>query len=101
MDRALFPEGDPSTWGYAVTLVSQEGFPSAGVRRIRDVLPTAQQWKIGGGDASINGTRILDVLWPDEGAQEGMLTPVAPIPSGSLDDLTLDDFAQVEPLVAP
>jgi hypothetical protein len=101
MDRALFPDGDPSTWGYAVTLMSQEGFPSAGVRRIRDVLPTAQQWKIGGGDASINGTRILDVLWPDEGAQEGMLTPVAPIPSGSLDDLTPDDFAQVEPLVAP
>jgi hypothetical protein len=30
-----------------------------------------------------------------------MLTPAAPIPSGSLDDLTPDDFAQVEPLVAP
>ena len=101
MDRALFPEGDPSTWGYAVALMSQEGFPSAGVRRVRDVLPTGQQWKIGGGDASINGTRILDLLWPEEGVQESMLTSVDPIPSGNLDDLTPGDFGQIEVLQAP
>ena len=101
MDRTLFPEGDPSTWGYAVALMSQEGFPSAGVRRVRDVLPSAQQWKIGGGDGSINGTRILDLLWPEEGVQEEMLTPADSIPSGKPDDLAPDDFAQIEVLTTP
>jgi alpha-amylase/alpha-mannosidase (GH57 family) len=93
--RELFPEGDPSMWGYAVAVMSQEGFPSPGVRRIRDVEPVAQQWRIGGGDGSINGTRILDILWPVEGVQEAMLTPPAPIVSGSVDDLTPDDVAQL------
>ena len=93
--RDLFPEGDPSTWGYAVAVMSQEGFPSPGVRRIRDVAPVAQQWRIGGGDGSINGTRILDILWPLEGDQETMLTSPTPITSGSVDDLTPDDFPQL------
>jgi alpha-amylase/alpha-mannosidase (GH57 family) len=93
--RDLFPEGDPSTWGYAVAVMSQEGFPSQGVRRIRDVEPVAQQWRIGGGDGSINGTRILDILWPLEGEQEMMLTPPTPITSSNIDDLTPDDFPQL------
>jgi alpha-amylase/alpha-mannosidase (GH57 family) len=93
--RDLFPEGDPSTWGYAVAVMSQEGFPSAGVRRIRDVEPVAQQWRIGGGDGSINGTRIIDILWPVEGNQEAMLMPPVAITSGGIDDLTPEDFAQL------
>lgn len=98
--RDLFPEGDPSTWGYAVAVMSQEGFPSSGVRRIRDVTSTAQQYRIGGSDGSINATRIIDLLWPEEGIQEEMLTPVQPLASGNLDDLTPDDFGQVVPLSA-
>ena len=93
--RDLFPEGDPSKWGYAVAVMSQEGFPSPGVRRIRDAVPVAQQWRIGGGDGSINGTRILDILWPLEGGQEEMLTPPTSIASGNIDDLTPDDFPQL------
>jgi alpha-amylase/alpha-mannosidase (GH57 family) len=93
--RDLFPKGDPSTWGYAVAVMSQEGFPAPGVRRVRDVVPVAQQWRIGGGDGSINGTRILDILWPIYGDQEMMLMPPTPISSGSVDDLTPDDLAQL------
>ena len=37
LPRELFPEGDPAAWGYAAALLSQEGYPSAGVRRVRDV----------------------------------------------------------------
>ena len=33
--RDLFPDGDPATWGYTVAVMSQEGFPASGVRRIR------------------------------------------------------------------
>ncbi|HSJ72539.1 MAG TPA: glucodextranase DOMON-like domain-containing protein, partial [Acidimicrobiia bacterium] len=93
--RDLFPEGDPATWGYAVALMSQEGFPSSGVRRIRDVDVSAQQYRLGGSDGSVNATRIIDVLWPDEGVQGELLTPAVPMASGSLDDLGPDDFAQV------
>ena len=93
--RDLFPDGDPSTWGYAVAVMSQEGFPSSGVRRIRNVEATAEQWRIGGSDGSINATRIMDLLWPVEGEQQAMLTPPAPIASGTIDDLPPDDFAQV------
>jgi len=96
--RDLFPEGDPSTWAYAVAVMSQEGFPSAGVRRIRDVEAAAQQYRIGGGDGALNATRVLDLLWPEEGVQEQMLTPAASITSGDLDALTPDDFGQVTPL---
>jgi carbohydrate-binding DOMON domain-containing protein len=63
----LFGEGaDPTKWGYAAALLSQEGFPSPGVRRVRDVLPQAQQWRIGGGPADSNHTRIMDLAWPVE-----------------------------------
>jgi len=95
MARALLPEGDPSEWGYAVVVMSQEGFPSSGVRRIRDVEASSQQWRIGGGDGSLNGTRILDLLWPVEGEQEMMLSPETPIASGDPNELMPDDFGQV------
>jgi alpha-amylase/alpha-mannosidase (GH57 family) len=93
--RDLFPDGDPSTWGYVVAVMSQEGFPASGVRRIRNVEATAEQWRIGGSDGSINATRIMDLLWPIEGVQQAMLTPPVPIASGTIDDLTPNDFAQV------
>jgi len=91
--------GDPSTWGYAVALMSQEGFPSSGVRRIRDVLPNAEQWRIGGGPPTgITHTRIMDVAWPEEGLQETMLS--AWTPADSVAGLADDDLAQVPLLVA-
>lgn len=71
--RSLFPEGDPLTWAYSGMVLSQEGFPSAGVRRVRDVAPTAQQWRIGGGD-SASGPRVIDLAWEEPGIQEEMLT---------------------------
>jgi alpha-amylase/alpha-mannosidase (GH57 family) len=101
MVRELFPAGDPSTWGYAVAVMSQEGFPSSGVRRIRDVEMSAQQWRIGGGDGSLNGTRILDLLWPAEGEQELMLTPAVPITSGDPNEFLPDDFGQTKVLILP
>ncbi|MDJ0960256.1 MAG: glucodextranase DOMON-like domain-containing protein [Acidimicrobiia bacterium] len=68
--RALFGDGDPSTWGYAVAVMSQEGFPSGGVRRVRDVQPDGEQYRIGGGTGAANDTRIIDILFPVSGEQE-------------------------------
>jgi hypothetical protein len=71
--RQLFGDGDPAEWGYAVAVMSQEGFPSAGVRRVRDVTPTAEQWRVGGGNSAAGDTRIIDALWETEGETEGLL----------------------------
>ncbi|HNJ97611.1 MAG TPA: glucodextranase DOMON-like domain-containing protein [Ilumatobacteraceae bacterium] len=60
---------DPSTWKLGVAVMSQDGYPSAGVDRVRDVQATASQWRLGGGAA----TRIIDLLVPDEGEQERLL----------------------------
>ena len=94
LPRELFPEGDPTTWSYAVALLSQEGFPSPGVRRVRDVAAEASQYRIGGGAGGVNDTRILDVAAPEGGAQEDGLT-VPPVSTGSADDLTIDQLGAV------
>ena len=35
-------------WRYAAVVLGQEGFPASGVMRVRDVQPTAEQWRFGG-----------------------------------------------------
>jgi len=91
--------GDPTTWGYAVTLMSQEGYTSSGVRRIRDVMPNAEQWRLGGGPATgVSHTRIMDIAWPEEGIQETMLSNGTA--AVSIADLGPDDFALVPLLTA-
>ncbi len=93
----LFEGKDPSRFAYAAIVMSQEGYPSAGVRRIRDVQPSASQWKIGGGEKASDITRIMDMVVPAGSAktQEEMLSAFTPA-TGSVDKLPLDDFAVVE-----
>ncbi|MDH5423227.1 MAG: hypothetical protein OEY55_15610, partial [Acidimicrobiia bacterium] len=88
--------GDPADWGMAVIVMSQEGFPSSGVRRVRDVETSAQQWRLGGSTGDANGTRIVDVLWPNEGEAEALLSDYPG--ASSLQGLSPDDFGIV-PLV--
>ncbi|NNL12324.1 MAG: glycoside hydrolase [Acidimicrobiia bacterium] len=71
--QAIFGEGDPAEWGYALVVMSQEGFPAPGVRRVRDVSATAEQWRVGGGDSAAGDTRIIDALWEIEGEAEALL----------------------------
>jgi hypothetical protein len=94
---ALFGEGaDPTAWGYAAAVLSQEGFPSAGVRRVRDVQPTAEQWRIGGGPDDVNHTRIMDLVWP-AGASPDQAEILSAYPSSQdpVGSLAPDNFAQV------
>ena len=71
---SLLGEGDPATWGYAAVVLSQEGFPSQGVRRVRDMEATAEQFRLGGAPDDANHTRIIDVAWAAEGEQEELLS---------------------------
>ena len=86
---------NPEDWRYAAVVLSQEGFPSGGVMRVRDVLPTAEQWRIGGGPAGVtNHTRVLDMVWDTPGEQENWLADFSPI-SSPQGDLNPDDFASI------
>ncbi len=77
-------------------VLSQDGYPSAGVWRVRDVQATAGQWRIGGGSDATNQTRIMDYVWPAglTPSQEDMLGTFTPSTAG-VDSLTPDDFPQV------
>jgi alpha-amylase/alpha-mannosidase (GH57 family) len=95
---SLLGEGDPATWAYAAVVMSQEGFPSSGVRRVRDVESAAQQFRLGGAPNDANHTRIIDLAWATAGEQESLLSDYSS--ADALDGLTPDDFGTV-PLIAP
>lgn len=100
--RRLLPDSDPSTWTFAVTLMSQEGYPSSGVWRVRDVLENGEQWRIGGGTGSNLDTRIMDLLWPEgnEGFQEDFLTNNLAGQEVDLSELAPGEYPQV-PMINP
>jgi hypothetical protein len=84
-------------------VLSQDGFPSPGVRRVRDVLPKAEQWRIGGGPADTNHTRVMDVVWPEGQIprQEDFLSAYPSSQEKNMDLLGPDDFAQIPMLREP
>ena len=95
--KDAFGEGDPVDWGYVAAVLSQEGFPSKGVWRVRDIKATAEQWLWGGASDDVNHTRIIDLAWPADSSptQEEMLSNY-PSSAGPIENLTPDDFPQIE-----
>ena len=93
---------EPASWRYLAIVMSQEGYPSGGVWRIRDVETTAKQWRLGGGHNDTNHTRIIDVAWPAGATptQEEMLSNYKPLQETNMDVLAADDFAEL-PMVSP
>jgi carbohydrate-binding DOMON domain-containing protein len=86
---------DPAKAAYAAMVMSQDGFPAAGVWRVRDVDPAASQWRLGGAPADINHTRIIDLVQAAGATptQEDALSSYPAAASGTVDQLTPDDFA--------
>ncbi len=77
-------------------VMSQEGYPSGGVLRVRDVQAVAEQWRIGGAPTgSSNATRVMDLVWADPGVQEGWLSSFSPS-SAPQTELTAADFARIQ-----
>lgn len=101
--RAAFGEGfDPARAGYLAVVLSQDGYPAAGVWRVRDVEKAASQWRLGGAPADTNHTRILDVAWP-EGATPSQAELLGTYPASqeaNMDKLGPDDFCQLPLLTA-
>jgi carbohydrate-binding DOMON domain-containing protein len=96
---------DPASWRYLAVVMSQEGYPSSGVWRIRDVEVAAQQWRLGGAPPNSNiHPRIMDVAYPADFpiSQEEALSGFTPrmVDASEFDALSPDDFAQL-PMVSP
>ncbi len=62
---------------------------------MRDVNPAAEQWRGGGGPADTNHTRIYDVAWEGSPTQEEMLSRYKPSTEANMDNVPVDDFAQL------
>jgi len=90
---------NPEAWQYAAVVLSQEGFPSGGVMRVRDVLPVAEQWRIGGApEGTTNHTRVMDLVWPVADEQEAWLSDFPPSDALQM-DLMAVDYARI-PLIS-
>jgi alpha-amylase/alpha-mannosidase (GH57 family) len=89
-------EGNPEDWAYAAVVLGQEGYPTEGVWRVRNVAPSSAQWVFGGGTGDANATRIIDLILPasSEWDQASLLADFEGV-FGSLESLTPDDFAQI------
>jgi len=85
---------NPEEWKYAAMVLSQEGYPSTGVQRVRDVNVVAEQWRFGGGPADTNHTRVIDLAWPEAGVQEAWFSAYIPNQAAQT-ELKLTDFARV------
>ncbi len=91
--KDAFGEGDPTTWGYVVAVLSQEGYPSAGVWRVRDGQTSAAQWRFGGvPEGATNYPRVFDLLDAGDQAAQLAFTPS----TADAATLTVNDLAQVK-----
>lgn len=96
----VFGGGDPAQWGYTAVVLSQEGYPSTGVWRVRDVEAKGAQWKIGGAPTDTNHTRILDMIWPaDQTPSQAEMLGTYTGSTADIATLTADDFGQLGVLV--
>ena len=101
VSKTVFDEVDPENWGYTAIIMGQEGYPSSGVWRIRDVEENAAQWRFGGAGNTTNHTRVIDMIWPDGEtvSQVDMLSTFIPS-TATADQLETDDYALIE-LIKP
>jgi len=93
----------PEEWRYLAVVLGQEGYPSSGVWRVRDVNPQAEQWRFGGGPADTNHTRIMDWAWPAgrTPTQEEALRSYPPSQEKNMDLLGPADFPHLRMLGIP
>ena len=98
--RTVFGDGDPTKWAYTGVVLGQEGYPSTGVWRVRNVTASSEQWHFGGAPNDTNHTLNIDLAWPDgvTPTQEQMLSTYTARNSAG-NQLTIDDFPQIQMLV--
>ncbi len=98
--KTFFQTQDYEKWGFAVMVMGQEGYPSTGVWRIRDVEPNSAQWRFGGAPNDLNHTRVIDLIWPAGAStsQEEMLSDYTGS-SAAPGELSADDYGVIDLLL--
>lgn len=98
--KSQFSQTDFENWGFAVVILGQEGYPAAGVWRVRDVETQNAQWRFGGAPADTNHTRVIDMIWPAD-SDLSQLNMFANYPASNLsaDQLTADDYGIINLLL--
>ena len=89
--------GNPEEWHYGVIMMSQDGYGPNG-SRIREINPSAEQYRGGGAPNVVTHPNIFDVISPNQGVQEDSLSSYGEY-EGSLDDIPTDLLASI-PLVS-
>ena len=89
--------GNPEEWHYGIIMMSQDGYGPNG-SRIREINPSAEQYRGGGAPNVVNHPNIFDVIFPNEGVQEEFLSSYGNY-EGSVDDIPTDLLASI-PLVS-
>lgn len=97
----FFGDTHPEEWAFAAAVLSQEGYPSEGVWRVRDIAEMPAQYQFGGAPVDVNHTRIIDLILP-EGAEKDQAAWLSDYPSSqeAIDTLSPDDFPQI-PMLQP
>ncbi|HSM25157.1 MAG TPA: glucodextranase DOMON-like domain-containing protein [Anaerolineaceae bacterium] len=98
--KTVFEESNYDEWGFVAIVMGQEGFPSTGVWRVRDVIQFAEQWRFGGAGNTTNHTRVIDMIWPENEvvSQADMLSGFIGS-NESADNLSPDDYALIKLLI--
>jgi len=98
--KSQFSQLDFEKWGFAVVILGQEGYPAAGVWRVRDVETQSAQWRFGGAPTDLNHTRVIDIIWPADSdpTQVNMLSNYPPS-NLNADQLTADDYGIINLLL--
>jgi alpha-amylase/alpha-mannosidase (GH57 family) len=96
--RADLPPGDTTQWRYGVAILANRAIPSLGSHGLRGLAREPGKLTLGGGTGADNDPLIIDLLHPDAGAQETLLTYPAP-GAGAESDLDIDQLARL-PMLA-
>jgi carbohydrate-binding DOMON domain-containing protein len=88
---------NPADWAYIAMINGQEGFPSVGNWRVRDVNKESAQWRFGGGDDGLSDPNVIDIALPKDytPSQEDMLSGWNPSTATSLDNVDINDFCEI------
>lgn len=100
VDRALLPPGDETAWQFGVGVLANQAIPSLGIHRLSPLSTVPGRFQLGGGTGAVNDPRFIDVLEPEAGRQEQLLTYPRAIGTGDPADVAIEDLAQL-PLLGP
>ncbi len=87
VDRSLLPPGAEASWQYGVAVLANQAIPSLGIHGLRRLATVPGRFRLGGGTGAVNDPLLIDVLHPEPGVQETLLTYPEPVTNGDPDDI--------------